>query len=161
MVACDYCKRPAELVTGREIYPRRPDLFRLHFWRCEPCGAYVGCHKAEGGNGDGTKPLGRLANAELRAAKIRAHAAFDPLWRERGMKRHKAYGWLAERLGIQKSECHIGMMDVAMCERVVDACVEATKPDAIAAWNRRTTLRQPCFDPPDCETIPYQDRRGV
>lgn len=124
MVTCDYCGNAAKLVTGKAIYPRRPDLFRLHFWQCEPCGAYVGCHKKEGGNGDGTKPLGRLANAELRAAKTRAHAAFDPLWRERNMKRHKAYGWLAEKLGISKADCHIGMMDVETCERVVAACRE-------------------------------------
>lgn len=71
MVACDYCGDAAKLVTGKAIYPHRPDLFRLHFWQCEPCGAYVGCHKKEGGNGDGTKPLGRIANAELRAAKTR------------------------------------------------------------------------------------------
>jgi hypothetical protein len=124
MVNCDYCGNAAKLVTGKAIYPHRPDLFRLHFWQCEPCVAYVGCHKKEGGNGDGTKPLGRLANAELRAAKNRAHAAFDPLWRERGMKRHAAYGWLADRLGVSKAECHIGMMDVEMCTRVATVCSE-------------------------------------
>lgn len=124
MVKCDYCGNAAKLVTGKAIYPHRPDLFRLNFWQCEPCVAYVGCHKKEGGNGDGTKPLGRLANAELRAAKNRAHAAFDPLWRERGMKRHAAYGWLAEKLGVSKAECHIGMMDLDMCNRVAVVCSE-------------------------------------
>lgn len=124
MVTCDYCGNAAELVSGKVIYPHRPDLLRLKFWNCAPCKAYVGCHKKEGGNGDGTNPLGRLANAELRAAKNQAHAAFDPLWRERGMKRGAAYGWLADKLGIHKSECHIGMMDVPMCRRVVAACSE-------------------------------------
>ena len=28
------------------------------------------------------------------------------------MKRGQAYGWLAEQLGIDKSDCHIGMFDV-------------------------------------------------
>lgn len=124
MTKCDYCGNAAKLVTGKAIYPHRPDLYRLSFWQCKPCGAYVGCHKKEGGNGDGTKPLGRLANAELRAAKTRAHAAFDPLWRERGMKRRAAYAWLAEKLGVSKAECHIGMMDVETCERVIAACRE-------------------------------------
>lgn len=124
MVKCDYCGNAAKLVTGKAIYPHRTDLHRLSFWQCEPCHAYVGCHKKEGGNGDGTKPLGRLANAELRAAKKRAHAAFDPLWRERGMKRHEAYAWLGEKLGVSKADCHIGMMDVETCERVVAACCE-------------------------------------
>ena len=51
-VDCDYCQKPAELVTGATIYPHRNDLAHLRFWRCVPCEAYVGCHKA----GDGTTP---------------------------------------------------------------------------------------------------------
>lgn len=127
MCKCDYCGNPAKLVTGEAIYPHRPDLYHLHFWQCEPCGAYVGCHKKEGGNGDGTKPLGRLANAELRAAKQRAHAAFDPIWRERRMRRHEAYGWLAAKLGISKADCHIGWMDDEQLRRVVTVCSELPK----------------------------------
>lgn len=76
-VICSYCNKPAELVTGKEIYPHRPDLYPKKFWRCRPCTAYVGCHKPNAGYGDGTRPLGRLANAELRAAKSAAHAAFS------------------------------------------------------------------------------------
>lgn len=48
MVKCDYCGNDAMLVSGRAIYPHRPDLFRLNFWQCAPCDAYVGCHKREG-----------------------------------------------------------------------------------------------------------------
>ncbi len=120
MIKCDYCGNEARQVTGKTIYPHRSDLYRLKFWYCdnghEP--AYVGCHK----NGSGIVPLGRLANAELRRAKNRAHAAFDPVWREGSMKRNQAYAWLALQLGISREECHIGMMDVEMCGRVVE-CV--------------------------------------
>lgn len=111
---CDYCGKPAELVTGDEIYPHRPDLSRLRFWRCEPCDAHVGCHRGT------TRPLGRLANAELRRAKMAAHAAFDPLWKSGRMSRSEAYAWLADRLGIEADVCHIGMFDVAMCELVCE-----------------------------------------
>lgn len=45
MVICDYCGNKAAQVTGRKIYPHRPDLFSLRFWHCEPCKAWVGCHK--------------------------------------------------------------------------------------------------------------------
>lgn len=80
-VCCDYCGRPARLVGGAEVYPHRPDLSSKRFWLCRPCDAWVGCHpKAEprrGGLGDGTVPLGRLANADLRRAKQRAHAAVE------------------------------------------------------------------------------------
>lgn len=119
LLPCPYCRNPAELVTGKEIYPNRQDLFDLNFWRCEPCGAYVGCHKKQG---DGSQPLGRLANAELRKAKTKAHAAFDPIWQGKEMKRSDAYAWLAKQLGAPVARTHIGEFNVADCMRVVKAC---------------------------------------
>lgn len=120
-VKCNYCGKDAVLVTGRVIYPHRPDLAGLQFWQCSPCSAWVGCHKDSK-----AAPLGRLANAELRRAKSAAHAAFDPLWKS-GMKRRRdAYEWLSKELGISGKDCHIGMFDVAMCHEVVRAC-ESTR----------------------------------
>lgn len=123
---CPYCQRASLLVTGKTIYPHRPDLVAKKFWQCAPCDAYVGCHppahrNGKGGQGDGTTPLGRLANAELRKANRRAHDAFDPLWQARHMSRQSAYKWLAEQLGISPENCHIGMMDVEGCNAVVAA----------------------------------------
>lgn len=125
-VICPYCRKPAKLVTGAVLYPHRYDLQERRFWRCAPCDAWVGTHR------DSPKhaPLGRLANAELRAAKQRAHAAFDPLWKakmrrdsvSKGNARAAGYKWLAEQLGVKASQCHIGMFDVETCERVVEAC---------------------------------------
>jgi hypothetical protein len=118
---CSYCHNPAYLVTGQIIYPHRPDLWRFKFWLCAPCEAYVGCHKY----GDGTRPLGRLANRELRDAKQAAHTAFDPLWRGRGktdLTREEAYSWLAEQLEIDRKQCHIGEFDVIQCRKVVAIC---------------------------------------
>lgn len=128
-VICPYCKQPAKLVGGIAIYRHRPDLHDKMFWSCELCKAWVGCHP-------GTEnPLGRLANAELRAWKQRAHAAFDPVWQARferkssadpkytkGMARGGRYKALAQALGITKDECHIGMFDIDMCQRVVEIC---------------------------------------
>lgn len=122
-VICNYCDEPAVLVSGQVIYPHRSDLAKLNFWRCQPCGAYVGCHKKNTKYGvKGDEPLGRLANAELRKAKSRAHRAFDPRWRDGPMARKEAYAWLAERLKIDPEKCHIGEFDVAMCDRVVSVC---------------------------------------
>ena len=126
---CMYCSSRSELVTGRDIYPHRPDLYTLKFYACKPCDSYVGCHKGT------IIPLGRLANAELRRAKKEAHAAFDPIWKDRfeqksqidpsykkAMARSGRYKRLAELLGIEMKECHIGMFDVDMCRRVVQLC---------------------------------------
>ena len=118
--ACDYCGDPSELVPGSVIYPHRPDLYAKNFYRCEYCRAYVGCHPGT------ANPLGRLADAELRAAKQAAHAAFDPLWRGGGMKRKDAYYQLSKALGIPFGDCHIGMFDVATCKRVVEIVREIT-----------------------------------
>jgi hypothetical protein len=113
VVMCDYCGKAAKLVRGFVIYPQRKDLAGGYYWSCDPCGAYVGCHRDSD-----AMPLGRLANPQLRAAKRLAHAAFDPLWKEFGMSRPEAYEWLAGELGISGAECHIGMFDVDMCRRV-------------------------------------------
>lgn len=126
---CPYCRCTAEKVTGQVVYPRRRDLWDKIICRCELCDAWVGCHP-------GTDvPLGRLADADLRTAKQRAHAAFDPLWKKKmerdqcgkGAARRAGYTWLAEQLGIRREDCHIGMMDVALCERVVEVCQDARR----------------------------------
>lgn len=122
---CDYCGKPSELVSGAVLYPHHGQKFAdKYFFRCAPCQAWVGCH-------DGTfKPLGRLANAELRRAKSAAHFAFDKLWQgkmrrdkcSKSVAREAAYGWLAKELGIAREDCHIGQMDLAMCDRVIAVC---------------------------------------
>lgn len=122
-IDCDYCGNPAEAVSGKTIYPHRPDLHGKNMYRCVPCNARVGCH-------DGTwVPLGRLADAKLRTAKQAAHAVFDPIWQAeaeagtpRGQARNRAYAWLAEKLGIARERCHIGMFDVETCYEVVKIC---------------------------------------
>ena len=113
---CPYCGEISRQATGDELYPHRRDLYAKRFWICDPCDAWVGCHP-------GTEtPLGRLANADLRKAKQRAHAAFDPIWKTKKLRRSEAYAWLSGALGLPREECHIGMFDEAMCARVVEVC---------------------------------------
>lgn len=114
-VTCAYCGWPADKVTGREQYPHRPDLYEKIIYRCEPCKASVGTHPGT------DRPLGRLANRALKQAKMAAHEAFDPLWRNGSMKRSEAYKWLAAELAITAEECHIGMFDEDMCAAVIAA----------------------------------------
>lgn len=121
MITCPYCGKKAELVTGRAIYPHLRHLRSKMFWQCAPCDAYVGCHE----NGSGTKPLGRLANAELRALKRAVHVVFDPLWQNGKQSRKDAYHYLADHLGIPYAECHVGMFDEETCRRAIEICREA------------------------------------
>lgn len=113
-VICDYCQNEAELVTGKAVYPHTPELSNTLYWKCDPCKARVGCHAGT------VKPLGRLANARLRFWKMTAHDAFDPLWKDGAKTRRQAYQYLADKLGIDRNDCHIGMFDVETCKRVVE-----------------------------------------
>ena len=114
---CPKCGQLAILQNGAEAYPHRPDLAHIHRWTCIPCGISVGVHPGT------TKPLGTLADKETHQARMRAHAAFDPLWKGEGRaRRHLAYQWLSKRLGV--SEAHIGCMDIPTCDRVVQMCIE-------------------------------------
>lgn len=53
---------------------------------------------------------------------MEAHAAFDPIWQNEGMKRGQAYKWLATNMGLTR--IHIGELDVKDCGRVVKTCRE-------------------------------------
>lgn len=110
---CNYCDRPSRLVSGAAIYPHRPDLFGKWFYQCSPCDAYVGTHR------DG-KPLGDLANRELRKTRRVAHAVFDRLWKEGDMNRSEAYAWMAAHMRLPPEKAHIGMFTVDQCRRLVN-----------------------------------------
>lgn len=147
---CPYCHSTARLVDSATIYNGRS---YGPVWVCgnyPGCDAYVGCYPGT------NEPLGRLANRTLRDAKQRAHACFDPLWRQaprmypapptnRPRQRAKAhrhiqkaartrtYAWLAEQLGVEKEQCHIGMFSVEQCDRAVELCRTMT-PEKVRAW---------------------------
>ena len=111
---CPYCGTAAELVDSAVIYHGRS---YGPAWRCPACpDAYVGCHRGT------TRPLGRLANRELRASKVKAHEAFDRLWRGGLMSRSEAYKLLADWMGLDREDCHIGEFDVDQCQAVVELC---------------------------------------
>jgi hypothetical protein len=111
-VRCSYCGQPA-------VFRKKP---YGSIWECAPCDARVGCHRG------GRVPKGTLANAALRAARIAAHSAFDPLWQEKMKTSSKTqarlagYHWLASMLQIEPDACHIALFDIAQCMRVVDIC---------------------------------------
>lgn len=113
---CPYCGADAVPTTGRHVYPKRPDLASLRFIACTKCDARVGCHRCSG------LPLGRLANADLRALRARCHNAFDKIWqlappRWRADVRRGAYVWLACELGLYP--LHFGHLDEAQARRAL------------------------------------------
>lgn len=117
--SCPYCGSDTEYIDSSYVYGRSYGMIYI----CKPCDAYEGVHKGT------NKALGRLANKELREAKKEAHYYFDQLWRKAmstGRKkdeaRNSAYEWLSKELSIDKEICHIGMMDIETCKRVIHVC---------------------------------------
>jgi len=126
-VICPYCGHPAHYIVSSAAIYRGTDYGPLYI--CHVCQAWVGVHR-------GTfKPLGRLADGELRRAKMETHHVFDAIWRtryavkkardpdySRGMARGGRYKALAEAMGIPRSQCHIGMFDVVQCHVAIEIC---------------------------------------
>lgn len=107
---CAYCHEPTQYVDSIEIYKQS---YGMVYW-CEFCGAHVGVHKGT------NKALGRVANKELREWKIKAHDAFDVLWKDGLMHRKTAYRLLSENLNIPKQYTHIGYFGIETCKKVIE-----------------------------------------
>lgn len=109
--SCPYCGSPTKLVEDTEVYGRS---YGGLCYVCEPCGAWVGCHKGT------DRALGRVADKGLRRLKHQAHEAFDPIWKDGHLTRAKAYESLSRHLGIPIGQTHIGMFDEEMCRKVIE-----------------------------------------
>lgn len=112
-VICPYCRRPATLVKGQEIYNTREDLWDQYFFCCQPCGARIGCHIGT------TEPMGSMANNRLRQLRIRAHTALDPWWRGGLYTRTQVYEALSKKLKIPLAETHIALFGEAECLEII------------------------------------------
>lgn len=139
---------PREAIVVVKRPPKCPvhrvplELRESRFGPFHGCPRWPDCDITAGVHRDG-RLMSTPADAETRAARVRAHQVFDQLWlhadegsgvwrqpepeRTRAIRqlrkeaRTRAYQWLAKELGIPVEECHIGMMDAETCERVVRA----------------------------------------
>lgn len=108
---CRFCSGDVELVNNAKFYGGREFGWPFAYACCE-CGARVGCHT-------GTDiPLGTLADKATMQARRAAHAAFDPLWQNKGAgARKRTYQALSKAMG--KNAAHISWMDAEDCLTVV------------------------------------------
>lgn len=121
-IYCCHCSSEvaARLTDGREVYPHRPDLAELPFWKCDGCGNRVGCHHK---TKDRTRPLGNIPTKELRNARQHIHRILDPLWQQGKMPRGKLYARLAREIGAD--EYHTAEIKTVEEARKVYAVVRA------------------------------------
>ena len=115
-ILCPYCGAKAQLMDSAAVYGQSYGMI----WACLPCDAYVDCHKS----GANHPPLGTLANKELRAWRIRAHANLDPLWKSGRMSRKSVYKILQDAMQLSKGQAHIAMLDIEECKEVIRICKE-------------------------------------
>ena len=107
---CPYCDKPAMWVDNNQIYGRNYGK-SYKVWLCKSCNAYVGCHN------NTKRPLGTMANEELRKMRIQAHVYIDDYWQKGLHTRKKVYQLLKEHFG---KEIHIGSADIKLCQEICE-----------------------------------------
>lgn len=111
-IYCCGCEEevPARLTDGREIYPHRPDLGDLPFWRCDVCNNFVGCHHKTQNR---TRPLGVIPTPDIKNARQHIHRILDPLWKSGKWSRRALYAEISKRLGWQYHTAEIKSVEEA------------------------------------------------
>lgn len=111
---CPYCNNEAKWCENKEIYGKNYGKSYMCYY-CQPCDAYVGCHL------NTTRPLGTLANKELRHWRVKAHESIDGLWKSGVYKRREIYRALDKLFypGKGKQHVHIGESDIEMCKQII------------------------------------------
>lgn len=102
---CPFCGHEIVKTSNTELYGK--EYGNGVCYLCRNCKASVGTHP----NG---KPLGLLANAEMKRLKKLCHAYFDSCWKSRKLKRNNAYKILSKKLNISVSDCHFGYFNTDM-----------------------------------------------
>lgn len=109
VVVCPYCKEEASWVDNSAIYGRNyGKSYKCYY--CKPCDAYVGCHQ------NTRRPLGTMANRELREWRKKTHAMIDPIWKVGMISRYRLYEKLSQ---LMDRDFHVGESDMETCKRVM------------------------------------------
>jgi len=118
-IKCPYCGSQALLRPASVLGKKSPVYAGRQFYVCAKyprCNAYVPAHAHN------NRPMGTLANPELRWMRHETHLVFDRLWQEGYMSVNEAYRWLQTQLGLPESEAHIGMFSEYRCAQVIRIC---------------------------------------
>jgi hypothetical protein len=134
---CVECGGRGKITPGNRLFPADSHRAAMVFFRCD-CGAFASCHP-------GTAiPCARPANGHTRYLRHKAHEAFDPLWmgygsgsgRTKGVAtgkaRKRAYRWLAQEMGLEIQDMHIGLLNADQCRRVIELCTQRAQRRAAA-----------------------------
>lgn len=125
-IICPYCGAMAVLRDGTYVYGDRSRGEMLYVCSNYPkCDSYVGVHHGT------DRPMGTLANAELRNKRIKTHRLFDQIWQSKLMTRKEAYRWMEYFMGLSKRDSHIGKFSDYRCQILMDKCKEVLENNHI------------------------------
>lgn len=103
---CPFCGSEVVFTSNKELYGKEYGNGKCYL--CRSCKASVGTH-------NGTKrPLGVIANKEMKVLKKACHDLFDYVWKSRKLSRGRAYSILAKQLDIPQKDCHFGYFQMDM-----------------------------------------------
>lgn len=127
-VECPLCRSRMRLKTSR---------YGL-FYGCE---RWPACDATHGAHPSG-EPLGVPADAETKRWRIKAHEAFDQLWKGVGatMTRREAYRWMIYTMALPGSEAHIGCFSKEQCERLIAALEVRDQLDVLNGLEDRVEI---------------------
>ena len=106
---CPYCGKVSEWVENKEVYGVNYGKSYM-IYLCRDCRAYVGCHE------NSRRPLGTMANKELRGLRRRAHMNIDHWYKNGTISRGRLYRILSDIFGF---EVHVGGSDEKMCNKLI------------------------------------------
>lgn len=117
-IRCPYCGAQAALRPSTVVYgdKARPGEFLYVCPRYPACNSYVGAHKKS------LLPMGTMANGDLRNKRIRAHQAFDRLWKYGIMEKWQAYRWMQAKFSLSSEQAHIAKFSEYMCDQLICVC---------------------------------------
>ena len=114
---CPYCGRQAVLRPAMYVYGERnldPDNYLYVCGGYPACDSYIGAHKKS------LRPMGTLADGDLRHKRILAHRLLNQITDQGIMGRDAVYQWLAVRLGLSYEDTHIGYFSADLCDKAID-----------------------------------------
>lgn len=120
-VFCPYCGRRAVLrpityVVGENRRIFDPDQMVY------VCSVYPACNAYVAANKKNLRPLGSLADGELRNLRIQAHRALRSLWQNGYLSEKDAYHWLSGKLGLTEKDTHIAKFSHYRCKETIRCC---------------------------------------
>ena len=110
---CPFCRSRVSLIDSAKIFGCNYGFIYL----CDSypnCDARVGCHPGS------IKPLGTLADKQLRRWRSLVHRKFDPLWQSGVFSSHQAaYKWLSKAMRLPLERTHVAMFNIRQCQRAI------------------------------------------